>query len=142
MGVGITYGSLRPTVNLHVGPGTNLLCTSLYPVKGRGCNHAIRIKTLKYAVKSPSSAIDKAMLFSQLSDLHVLVNLGDTNNLALTVLVGTSFFDGFVEKRLTMERSIAPIRSCPVAIIENYEHTSDPRAVVQTATKDETSADG
>lgn len=62
------------------------------------------------------------MLFAQLGDLQVSVQLGALNSLAVLLLVGESLIDRFAKGIFSMECRIVPIQSPPVPVISEYTH--------------------
>lgn len=93
------------------------------------------------ACGSPIQVIGKIMLFVQLGTLHVCVQFGVLNNLAVPLLRGTSIIGIFVERDFPMERSIVAIQSRPIATISGYTPPLHPLPVLQTQSDPEISTE-
>lgn len=65
----------------------------------------------------------KMLLFVRLGYLPVRVRFGIVENLALPVLIGTSYIDQFIKDIFPMKRMILPVHSGAVAILLAYAPT-------------------
>lgn len=110
---------MTTVTDLNTGAEPNLIHKFFLPVKWRDGIHAIWNMSLKLSWINPVHIIGQVMLFVQLGDLHVHVQFGVVDNLAVLVLIGTSIIVTFVKGIFPMEPLIVPIRCHPVAIISD-----------------------
>lgn len=82
------------------------------------CNHIrpTRNMSLKSASDVLVTDIGKVMLFAKLGDVYVCVHLGVVDNLAVPLLIRTSFIKIFFSGIFPIEHRIVSIWSCLVAI--------------------------
>lgn len=103
--VGILSNMSRPTVCVFdAGAGSNLVCTSYLPVNRFKRICPIQNMSLRPASNNPRRHHRKIILSIQPGDIHVFVDIGAVDNLAVPLLIGTSFIDRFVKEIYPMER--------------------------------------
>lgn len=88
--------------------------------------------SLKSASDRPFQVICKITLFAQLGELPVRVCFDVVVNLALLLLVETTFIDRFVEGSFPMKRFKDSIWSRAVRTISEYNPPSDLQVVLHT----------
>lgn len=122
-----TSNKLCPSVSVF-GTDTwpNLFCMWFILLKWCDSIRPIHDTTLQSASECLFQVLGRIMLKFQLGDLPVRVHFGFGDNLALLLLVETSFTVRFVKRILQMECCIVYIRFCLVPAISEYKLQYDP----------------
>lgn len=99
--VRVEAGMSRPTVSVFItGAGPNLVRPYIFPVKWRDYTCPIYNLSLKYMSNSLVHVINKITPFDQPGDVHVRVHFDILDNLAVLLLIGTSFLNRFLTEIL------------------------------------------
>lgn len=110
---------MLPTVGiLDTGAGPNLVDSQLLPLSWSSKVKPVADPGLTAAGKQTITVEGVILLHVQLGDLRVRVWFGVVKNLAVSVLLGTSFIDRFVTGIFPPERKVVPQNSEPVDIID------------------------
>ena len=118
---GTKSNSLSPkTVVLDTGAGPNLVNRNDLPREWMKKIRLIRNVKLTSASRNAMNLVGVLPLFIRMGDLKVRVWFGVVENLAVPVLLGTSYIDRFVQGIFPQERKVVPNDSRPVAILSSF----------------------
>lgn len=98
------------------GAGPNLISKSIVSLSRRGLIQYWNVRLLRSAKKKPLKLEGVMLLHEHVGDLDVPVWFGVVNELAVIILVGTSFVNGYVRGIFFSEERITLKNSRPVCI--------------------------
>ena len=132
MSWGINSKSLLPqTVILDTGAGPNLVDYGRLPEKWKKKIKKVKRVSMTSASKDKMNLVGVIPIVIRLGDLKVRVWFGVIEELAVPVLLGTSFADRFIQGIFPQERKVVPNDSGPVAILSTLVKDPETNLLVE-----------
>lgn len=123
--VGVTSQSMMTVASLFdTGAGPNLVNKSFIPRNWHRYVEPIEQPQLRTATREHVNVEGVIPMFVRIGDLRVRAWFGVVENLAVDILVGTSFIDRCIRGIFPTERKIVPWHSRPVSILTSSSNIS------------------